>query len=285
MSTETGSTLAFCENCGAEMTPRMVVCQKCGYEVNDRADGLEPPVSTLPDNDSYDRIPGTQIALGDGEKVWRSYAVTQFPTPRIFGQRVARHRGGGNLYVTNARVMFFATYERRGGRKRSMVLQETQVGQVTGVTAFVSRSVSLWTLIVVGLIGLLGLGTLANGSKGGGVLLLIIAGFGAFLISQGLGNRGNVGVRIHSSSTQASPLGFGELGDGSGSGRLRAIIKGLLGPFGQLLSTAAGPQDASDLLLALPGPDAERVVVELGALIADLQSKGSLAGTHWGVVD
>lgn len=285
MNTETGSAVAFCENCGAEMTPSMVVCQKCGYEVNDQTDGLESPVSTLPDNDSYDRIPGTQIALGDGEKVWRSYAVTQFPRPRIFGKRVARHRGSGNLYVTDARVMFFATYERRGGRKRSIVLQETQVGQVTGVTAFVSRSVSLWTLIVVGLIALLGLVALADGSKGDGILLLLIAGFGAFLISQGLGNRGNVGVRIHSSSSQVSPLGFGELGDGSRSGRLRAIIESLLGPFGQLLSTAAGPQDASDLLVALPGPDAERVVLELGALIADLQSKGSLAGTHWGVID
>jgi len=281
MNAATGDSLAFCENCGAEMALDMVVCSKCGYEVR-RGDEMEAPASTLPDNDTYDRIPGTHIALGDGEKVWRSYAVTQFPTPRLFGQRVARHRGGGTLYVTDARVMFFATYERRGGHKRSMVLQETQVGQVTGVTAFVSRSFSLWTIILVGLIGLLALGLLAGGSKGSGVLLLLITAFGVFLISQGFGSRGTVGVRIHSGSTQESPLGFGQLGDGPG--RMRALLDGLLGPYGQLLSAVSGPRDASDLLLALPGPDAERVIIELGALIADMQSKGSLAGTHWGIV-
>jgi len=271
----------FCENCGAHMALGAVVCSQCGFEAPPE-DPTQVATSTLPDNDSYNRIPGTLIALGDGEKVWRSYAVTQFPMPRIF-RNMGRHRGSGNLYVTDARVMFFATYERRGGRKRSMVLQETQLGQITGLTAFVSRSFSLWTVLLVALLALSGVGGILGESKGNGFLLLVIAAFGAFLISRGLGSRGTIGVRIHSASTQASPLGFGELGDGTG--RLRGMIETLLGPFGQLLSGAVGPQDASDLLVALPGPDAERVIVELGALIADMQSKGTLAGTHWGVVD
>jgi hypothetical protein len=279
MTADTRSGVMYCENCGAEIAADAIVCAKCGYEVS--GDGESTTAFQPQPSDPKPRIAGTQIVLGDGETVWREYAVTQFPAPEILGMHLSRHRGSGSLYVTDSRVLFFATYERRGGRKRSIILQETQVEHVTGVTAFVSRSVSLWGLVIVGLIGLFGLIALLEESTGPGIALLLIAAFGAFLLTQGLGRRGTVGVRIHSGATQASPLGFGQLGESRG--RLRAMLEAALGPYGQLLSAASGPQDASDLLMALPGPDAERVIVELGALIADLQSKGSLAGTHWGV--
>ncbi|HTD08347.1 MAG TPA: hypothetical protein VK680_05610 [Solirubrobacteraceae bacterium] len=227
-------------------------------------------------------IPGTDIALGDGERVWKQYAVTHLPAREILGLRISRATGRGTLFVTNARVLFFATFERRGG-KRSLVLQETQVEHVTGVSAYVSRSFSLFAAVIVCVIGLAGLSSVLEGSTGGGLLLLIIAGFGAFLLSQGLGQRGAVGVSIHSGSSQSSPLGFG--GETRGGGFFKSLFVSILGPYGQLLTAASGPQDARDLLLALPGPQAEQVVVELGALIADLQSKGDLAGTHWGVID
>jgi hypothetical protein len=284
MSIEPESAAMYCDNCGAGMAANAEVCAKCGFEMVDVGNAANGGTerSSLAAEVAYECIPGTRIALGDGETVWRSYAVTQFPTSRLFGKRFSTHRGGGNLYVTGARIMFFASYDRRGGRKRSIVLQETQVEHVTGITAFVSRRFSVWAALLVGLFGLFGLISLVKGSAGSGLFLLIIAGAGAFLLARGLGNSGTVGVRIHSGSTQASPLGFGELGEPAG--RFWMLIQSLLGPFGHVLAAATGPQSASDLLVALPGPDAERVVTELGALIADLQSKGTLAGTHWGVV-
>lgn len=286
--TETDAA-SYCGGCGNQLAPGAKICPECGRGVPGALAETSPRPAATPAVRpaaavaTRPCIPGTDIALGDGERVWKQYAVTHAPAREIMGFRISRATGGGTLFVTNSRVLFFATFERRGG-KRSLVLQETQVEHVTGISAYVSRSFSLFAAFVVGLIGLLGLVGLLEESVGVGLLLLIIAGVGVFLFSQGLGQRGTVGVNIHSGSSQSSPLGFGRFGEAHG-GSFKSLLTSLLGPFGELLTSASGPQDARDLLVALPGPQAERVVVELGALIADLQSKGDLAGTHWGIVD
>lgn len=286
--TETDAA-SYCGGCGKPLAPGARICPACGRGVpgalaeTSLTSAVPPTVRTAAAVATRPCIPGTDIALGDGERVWKQYAVTHTPAREIMGLRISRATGRGMLFVTNSRVLFFATFERRGG-KRSLVLQETQVEHVTGISAYVSRSFSLFAAFIVGLIGLLGLVGLLEESVGTGLLLLIIAGIGIYLLSQGLGQRGTVGVNIHSGSSQSSPLGFGRFGEAHG-GFFKSLFIPLLGPYGQLLTAASGPQDARDLLVALPGPQAEQVVVELGALIADLQSKGDLAETHWGVVD
>jgi hypothetical protein len=35
----------------------------------------------------------------------------------------------------------------------------------------------------------------------------------------------------------------------------------------------------------MPGVDSDKLIAELGALIFDLQSRGNLADTHWGIAD
>jgi hypothetical protein len=272
-------TSIFCEQCGRSLAADATVCPRCGYEVADEeaafaalqdwAAASPPPAAPDPQpaiqssSSGRPQISGTPITLGDGEKVWREYAVTTLPSVRLLGIPLGRATGNGTLYVTDSRVMFFATFQKRGG-KRSVLLQETQLEHVTGISAYVARSFSLVAIAVVAVLALAGLAQLANGPVGNGLLLLILAAVGAMFLAQGLGQRGSVGVRIHSGATQASPLGFGEIGEGKG-----------------LLSRARG--GATDLLMGLPGPQAEQVVNELGALIADLRSKGTLAGTHWGV--
>jgi hypothetical protein len=128
-------------------------------------------------------------------------------------------------------------------------------------------------------LGLLALGSFDRGSALVGLALLGAATIGVLLIAQGFARRGSVGLRIHASGSQASPLGFGKIGEEQ-RGLLRWF---LLGPLGGLLTSMSGPRDAGDLLMALPAEHADQVIVELGALVADLQSKGSLAGMHWGL--
>jgi hypothetical protein len=220
-------------------------------------------------------IPGTPIALGDGETVWREYLVTAYPRFVLFGFPITRTEGAGRLYVTNARVIFFATFQHRR-RGQSLLIQDTQIQHITGMSSYVAQSYSwlaLLTVIVWACLGLLGLS--AN-RLGFAAFFLFLAVAGAMLLKQGLGRRGTVGLRISSGAAQSSPIGFGEMGRSKGG-----FIRSLLGPYATLLDSIGGPKDAADMLMALPAQDAQQVLVELGALIADLQSKGSLAETHW----
>jgi len=66
---------------------------------------------------------------------------------------------------------------------------------------------------------------------------------------------------------------------GEQRGAIGQFIHNLLTPFLALM----GVYDAFDVLLGFPGQDAETVIAELGALVFDIQTRGNLAGTHWGV--
>jgi hypothetical protein len=233
----------------------------------------------VPGSPTRPTIPGTEITLGDGEHVWKRYAVSYIPELRFLGFRLSRSTGTGTLFVTNARVLFYASYERRGG-KRSTLIQETQVENVTGLSAFVSRSFSLLAVFILLILGLSGLEALKHEAVGEAFVLLLLCGVGVYLMTQGYGQRGSVGVAIHSGSSEKSPLNFGLIDDRRSG--FSAVLRSLLGPFSRLIFGAGG-QNAFDLLIAPPGPDAEQVVQELGALIGDLRSKGGLAGTHWGI--
>jgi hypothetical protein len=274
---------SYCENCGTQLPAGATACPRCGYQIapaagvgpspdlatETRADGAESPTFKNPSG------PDTPVALGDGETVWRRYHVTDLPEFKLMGMSLSRATGTGWLYVTDSRLMFVANMQHRGGRRRSFLVQETQIQHITGMSAYVSRSFSIWTVVLVGLLGLLGLTALGNGAVGIGLVFFAFTAIGVLLILQGFAHRGTVGLLVHSGATQASPLGFGEVGETS----RWSFLRSLMGPFGMLFAS----RGAHELLVALPGPNAEQVILELGALVADMQSKGNLAGTHWGV--
>lgn len=264
-----------CGNCGRPVDASATVCPSCGYELRQTAGGS--PTSPPPIASDRPVIPGTPIALGDGETIWRQYLVTGFPRFEIFGIPLTRTEGSGTLYVTDSRLLFFASLEQRRARRKSVLIQETQLEHVTGISAYVSQSFSVFAVIAVALVGILGLILLAKGSALVGLVFLAFAVVGGLLLAQGLARRGTLGLRVSSGAAQASPIGFGQMGDSR-----RGLLRSLLGPFGAVMTGLTGPQNASDMLMALPARDAQQVIVELGALITDLQSKGSLAETHWG---
>jgi hypothetical protein len=275
---------SYCANCGNQLEAGAGMCPWCKHEVvvdnglPSSANGPSTQVVAPQHQASVVKPPtieDTTIVLGDGEKVWKRYAVSYLPGFELFGIRLSRPAGTGTLFVTNSRVLFLATHRRRGKRS-SRLVQETRVQLITGVSAFVTRRSGWLAPLVILVCGLLALIALARGSAGKAIVLLVIAAV-AYTIGQRLGERRTVGVVIHSSQSEVSPLSFGQVGE---SGGLRALLA-LFAPLARLLSS--GAQDARDLQIAPAGPQAEQVVNELGALIADLQSKGDLAGTHWGV--
>lgn len=196
--------------------------------------------------------------------LWRQYEVSQLRT---------RERGLGTLFVTDARVVFYARAKGRGTQRGSALVQQTKIGDITGMSAFVSHRVSLGWLITTAILGLITLSSLAGGRWGYFVVFGLLLGVAIAMLVRGAAKRGSVGVMIHGASTQQSPIAFGQFGETHG------LIYRLLSPLLGLL----GVHSAFDVLIGFPGRDAEQVIAELGALIFDLQSRGSLAGTHWGV--
>ncbi|MGD0377067.1 MAG: hypothetical protein ABSB01_21100 [Streptosporangiaceae bacterium] len=213
-------------------------------------------------------FPDAPIRLGDGEVIYRRYRVSQLRT---------RKQGEGTLYITDSRVVFFARAKGRGTQRPSMLVQQTRLADVSGLAAYVTRRISLLLLAATTWFALLTLVSLRYGTAGTTIVLLILtAACGAALVIRGA-KRGTVGVTIHAKGTQASPIEFGQWGQPRGlfNSFLIAISRPLLSLFGVFT--------ALDVLTAFPGPDSEQLITELGALILDLQTRGSMAGEHWGV--
>jgi hypothetical protein len=262
-----------CPNCGAAADPESTFCEMCGHALTGAPTAVvvdEPLGTQYSSNGSMTVIAGTPIVLGDGESVWREYAVTQLRR---------RAQGEGKLFVTDSRVIFFAIARGRATTRSSSLIQETKLDQVTGLSAYVSRKISMLWLVATMILGLGALLLLARGSTSVGILLLVLTVAAVFLLVRGAARRGMVGVAINAGA-QASPINFGFVDDNAS--RSRFFIKLMRSFVGPLLGLVGG-NTAIDVVVGIPGADAERVIAELGALIIDLQSKGSHAAERWEV--
>jgi hypothetical protein len=253
----------FCDECGSSLVtvPRQAEPTAAPVPSATPQTAVTPPTRTLGGQE-------TPIKLGDGEVVLRRYRVSQLRT---------RNQGEGTLYVTDSRVVFYARAKGRGTQRPSMLVQQTKLEDITGLAAYVTRRISLILLAVTVWFGLLALISLKYGNAGSTVFLLVItAACVAGLVFRGA-KRGTVGVTIHSKSTQTSPIEFGQWGQPRGlfNSLLMAVSRPLLALFGIFT--------ALDVLTGFPGPDSEQLIAELGALILDLQTRGSLAHRHWDV--
>ena len=214
-----------------------------------------------------ERLPGTPISMGDGEVIWRTYKAVQLRT---------RQHDEGTLFVTDSRVVFFARARGRGTQRPSMLVQQTKLENVTGLAPYVSRRISL-TLFMLVLFGaftsLISLVTFPPI----GILLGIVTVAGVVALISRAARPGSTGVILHAGASDASPIGFGQFGEQRS-------------PLGQLIHAVPGPllalfgvHTAFDVLIGFPGEQSEQLVAELGALITDLQNRGSMAASHWGV--
>jgi len=213
-----------------------------------------------------ERLPGAPIVMCDGEHVLRIYRAVQLRSAK---------RGSGTLYVTDARVVFYARAQGRGAQRASALVQQTRLQDITGLEAFVSRRISPLFLILTVVFTLLAvLGFIGHNASAGIVCLIIVAACIA-AIAAGWAERGRAGVIIHSMATMASPIGFGTFN--TYRNPLEAFFGALLSPI-QVFFRA---HTAFDVLVGRPGEDSDQLISELGALILDQQTRGSLSAERW----
>jgi len=264
-----------CTSCGSVVAAGQKFCEDCGSPVTaaeaasaSRTAFASDVYSVPPPGDAVGTLPGTPIVLGDGEVLWRQYHAVQLRT---------REQGEGTIFVTDARVVLYARAKGRGTQRPSSLVQQVKLEHVTGVTAAVSRRISLLLLIFTIVIGLAALNLLAEKSFGYGILLAAVTAFCVWQLAAGAANRGTVGVVIQAGA-QGEPIVFGQ---SSRPGAIARLIKKLLPMW---LYRILGVFTAEDVLdEGVPGADSDKLIAELGALIFDLQTRGNLADTHWGV--
>jgi hypothetical protein len=199
-------------------------------------------------------LPGSPIRLGDGERLLRQYRAVQLRS---------RKRGEGTLYVTDARIVFFARAQGRGTQRASALVQQTRLEDVSGLQAFVSRRTNLLLIVFTGFTALFTLISLATGAIPFFFVFLVLTVIAAAAIFGGAAERGRAGVKIHSRQAQ-SAMGFGTF-ENQRSG-LETFLTLFIFPLLLLLRA----QNAFDVLLGRPGEDTDLLIAELGALVLDL---------------
>lgn len=293
-----------CYNCGAATEPTQKFCETCGAKVTAEHSGAPrwaedqpaeaggdplnggnwpasqpqpmgpppagpqvtgPPVAGPPVAGPGGTLPGSPIRLGDGERVLRQYRAVQLRS---------RKRGEGTLYVTDARIVFFARAQGRGTQRASSLVQQTRLEDVSGLQAFVSRRTNLLLIVFTGFMALFALGSLLTGAIPFFFVFVVLLAIALLAIFGGAAERGRAGVKIQSRQAQ-SAMGFGTF-ENQRSG-LETLLTLIIFPLLLLLRA----QNAFDVLLGRPGEDTDLLIAELGALILDLQTRGELAAAYW----
>lgn len=235
--------------------------------VTDYGAGQVPAVPTpRPPTPRQRTLPDAPVQLADDEVYVRKYE-----TVRVGGGS----GGNGTLYVTNARVIFYARAKGRGTQRASQLLQQTRLQDITGVAAYVSYRVSLGLVILTSVFALGLLAALVTKVVVWIIIDALVVAVCILMIVGGGSRRGGAGVMIHSASTETSPINFGSFASKHG-GLLR-----FLGSF----ATFFRAYTAFDVAFGAPGEDSDRVIAELGALILDMQQRGNDALRRWGVTE
>ena len=212
-------------------------------------------------------LPGSPIRLGYQERILRQYAAVQLR---------ARAHGEGTLYVTDSRVVFYARAKGRGTQRGSTLIQQTNVADITGMTAYISRRISLGLFFLACVFLLFAFSSFFV-VRPVALFWLILAVICVIALVRGAAKRGSTGVIISSRNDGHSPISFGTFE--TRRGLIGSLAHTIGGPFLSLF----GVFTIFDVLDGYPGQDSSQIITELGALILDLQTRGDLAYEHYGV--
>lgn len=210
--------------------------------------------------------------LAFDENLLKTYETVQLRTGLF-----KRKRGQGTLYVTDARVVFYAWVYARGTQRPSSLLQQTKLEDISGLSVDVSRGISPGLLMLTAFFAFATVGTLLTVILAPlAVLFLILTVICGIFLVRDAAHRGTVGMAIHSRENGYSPIRFGNHGSTVSVG---ALARMLLWPVLIFLRSYS----AHDVAAGAPAEDAYLLIKELGALIIDLQTRGSTAYEHWGI--
>lgn len=300
-----------CPSCGSQQDPSNKYCDTCGVLISSDKDALDsqemfaqpapprngtagtaygsPPGYAGPgpaqsasrpvDSRPVPSAPGGSVGpqpitfrLAQGEQVLKSYEVVKLSTGLF-----QRQRGHGTLYVTDARVIFYVQVYPRGTQKASWLFQQTKLEDISGLSAIVSRRLSLGLAVLTLFFGLATLITLVSGLLPLTFLFAILTVVLVVMVIRDANRRGDVGVIIQSRENDNSPIAFGHL----------PRQRGFLDTIGRLLILPVAlflrSYSASDVVAGDPADHAEQLLHELGALIIDLQTRGTMAYPEWNI--
>jgi hypothetical protein len=283
-----------CTRCGQPVDPAVdIFCGNCGARAAAPAEpaddgivlGRRPAAGPPPAEQGHLQAlqqvaqpaprPASQapmFRLAFEESILKTYEMVQLRTGLF-----KRKRGQGTLYVTSARVVFYAWVNPRAAQRASWLLQQTKLEDISGMSVNVSRRLSPGLVMLTLFFVLAALGTLLTVVLIPlTVLFVILAVISLAFLIRDAASRGSIGVSIHSRENGHSPINVGH------SGRISTV--GLLGRvFLWPILLFFPSYSAIDVAFGDPADDAEPLVLELGALIIDLQTRGTLAYEHWGI--
>jgi hypothetical protein len=299
-----------CPSCGRQQDPSNRYCDSCGSVIpsdEDPSDSramFEQPAAPENGYRSFSGSPGSSSSSGSawsaaapsagshrasrasndgadqplrfrlahGEQVLKAYDVVTLRTGLF-----KRERGHGTLYVTDARVVFYAQVYPRGTQKASWIFQQTKLADISGLSANVSRRISLGLVVLTLFSGFATLVTLFSLLLPLTFLFAILTVVLGIALVRDASRRGDVGVVINSRENDNSPISFGHLPQQRGF--LDTLGRLLIFPIALFLRTYS----AFDVVAGDPADHADALLHELGALIVDLQTRGTMAYPEWNI--
>ncbi len=183
------------------------------------------------------------LRLAPEEVLVKEYQATRLLSPRA----------AGFLLVTNQRVIFVG--EGAAWRGSSIIVREVHLPDVSGVSSYYGAGIH-FGLLVAGIVStLIVLGLMTREP-----LLALLLVVPALLFWWAVKAKGKtIVMSIYTRAQSESPIAFAA----------------------QKSRFAMLRFDAVRAVIAEPGPDAELVIREIGALILDLQTRGNLAVESW----
>ena len=233
----------------------------------------ESTVSQLPPPPPQLAASQPRFRLAQDETILKTYEAVQLRIPWF-----KRKRGQGTLYVTDARLVFYAWVYPRGTQRASWLVQQTKLEDISGLSVYVSRRISLGLLVLTVFFGLSTIGTLLTLLLPFAFIFAVLTVVCAVALVRDAAKRGSVGVDINSRDDGTSPISFGH---GTRLGFIDTVMRILMLPIMIFVHSYS----AFDVVAGDPAEDADRLVHELGALILDLQTRGTLAYEHWGITE
>lgn len=261
--------MVFCEKCGSPIEEGSTFCGECGAPAPKQGvptSAPVAPVTTLAQSAAAPLVktekkrryygqpgPNGMPALAENEVVVRQYRCCEIKRPKA----------SGDLTVTNKRLIFHAD------GTSSRVVKEVPISAVSGLDCFMGMNIR-WGMLIFGilliLIGFLGFGfLLESGTRYGGgaivggiggVPIMLALALGALLIFLAFRRSFLMCIYAQNTSCSSISLGSGTFSRGAGNGALYTL--------------------ASE-----PAASTARMMVELGALVQDLQTMGDHAVEKW----
>jgi hypothetical protein len=283
-----------CGNCGGALSPSDAFCGSCGAPAAESV----APVTALPGVARPDpaqpaevrvslpaaipagaagsaappvrrALPGSPVLMGADEVLWRRYEAVRLRS---------RRRGTGTLYVTDTRIVFYAWAKGRGSQRDSSIIRQVRMADITGFRAYVTRRLNYFLLTLAAFFVLSTLGSLVSFFIPGVLLFGLFAAISILLLLSEWGRRGNAGVSIRARGNEVSAVDFGGLAQRNA---LMALFTILIFPLVLILRSST----AFDVEGGRPGDNSDLIIAELGALLMDLQTRGSLVASHWRPAD